>query len=249
MKKILALVLAAVLVLSLGTVAFAAGSDPWNDVKEGDWFYDSVLFVTRKGLVKADGSGAFEPHRGATLGDLALMLVRLTGADAGSPEAAVQTAARWGFWLDAGAEQVLTRQQVVYLLWRYDGALLTEGTLDGFADGDRVDAGMVEAMKWAVAKGLVEGNGDGLLDPAGEASRAVLATIMARFCQEVASGRNYGWTVIEPGAEESDPGSTEPPAASEEPAASVHTDPGCTDPVCTYEPHFGPAEPPAPPAN
>ncbi len=52
------------------------------------------------------------------------------------------------------------------------------------------DAGQVQgyaqpAMAWAVAEGIVEGM-DGNLNPAGNASRAQIATILMRFCEDAA---------------------------------------------------------------
>ena len=42
------------------------------------------------------------------------------------------------------------------------------------------------AMAWAVAENIIRGMEDGTLKPAGNASRAQIATILMRFCEDVA---------------------------------------------------------------
>ncbi len=43
--------------------------------------------------------------------------------------------------------------------------------------------GAVEAMNWAISKGLVNGMGDGTLAPKANSRRAEVAAIFMRFCQ------------------------------------------------------------------
>ena len=42
-------------------------------------------------------------------------------------------------------------------------------------------------MSWAVGSGLISGKGNGVLDPQGTATRAEVAAILARFCQNTAN--------------------------------------------------------------
>ena len=86
-------------------------------------------------------------------------------------------------------ERNVTRQELVTMLWRYarskgypTGA---EAALDAFPDAPAVFPYAREAMRWAVARGIIQG-GDGLLDPAGIATRAQVAAVMARFINNVA---------------------------------------------------------------
>ena len=48
-KRITAMILAASVVLSSGFTSQAA-SNPYDDVYESDWYYDSVMYVRDKGL-------------------------------------------------------------------------------------------------------------------------------------------------------------------------------------------------------
>ena len=83
----------------------------------------------------------------------------------------------------------VTRQQLTAMLYRYarlQGADLSAGAdLTAYPDGDTVPAYAREALSWAVGAGVLRGRADGRLDGGGTASRAELAVLLQRFCQEV----------------------------------------------------------------
>ena len=82
-----------------------------------------------------------------------------------------------------GPEDSLTREQLAVILYRYAGSPEPTGTLDGFVDTASASDYAVDALRWAVGEGLLTGKDGGRLDPAGTASRAELAQILARFAQ------------------------------------------------------------------
>lgn len=55
------------------------------------------------------------------------------------------------------------------------------GDLSQFTDGAKTSGWAAEAMKWAVGCGLIGGKGNGVVDPAGFATRAEVATILQRM--------------------------------------------------------------------
>ena len=83
----------------------------------------------------------------------------------------------------------LTRQQLVTIFYRYAESkgydVSASADLSGYPDAGQVQDYAQPAMAWAVAEGIVEGV-DGTLNPAGNASRAQIATILMRFCEGVA---------------------------------------------------------------
>ena len=54
--------------------------------------------------------------------------------------------------------------------------------LNGFADANTVSTYATDAMRWAVANGLIQGS-DSKLSPKATASRAQVATILMRFME------------------------------------------------------------------
>ena len=82
----------------------------------------------------------------------------------------------------------LTRQQLVTILYRYAESkgydVSASADLSGYPDAGQVQDYAQPAMAWAVAEGIVEGV-DGNLNPAGNATRAQIATILMRFCEGI----------------------------------------------------------------
>ena len=58
--------------------------------------------------------------------------------------------------------------------------------LSGYPDAGQVQDYAQPAMAWAVAENIIQGMEDGTLKPAGNASRAQIATILMRFCEDAA---------------------------------------------------------------
>ena len=77
-------------------------------------------------------------------------------------------------------EGVLSREQLVTMLWRYAGSPAAEGDLSFYTDGGAVSSWAADAVTWAVANGILTGSDSGALNPQGNASRAELATLMVR---------------------------------------------------------------------
>ena len=82
-----------------------------------------------------------------------------------------------------GENDYITREQLVTLLYRYSGNSVAPASdaLEPFADGEQVSSWAEEAMTWAIEAEIIQGKENGLLDPAGTASRAEIAVIIYRM--------------------------------------------------------------------
>lgn len=85
-----------------------------------------------------------------------------------------------------GSNNNINREEIVTMLYRYvnamNGDTSQKADLSVFSDHAKVTAFAADAMAWAVAEGIIKGEGDnGLLNPQGTVSRAVCATIIQRF--------------------------------------------------------------------
>ena len=58
-------------------------------------------------------------------------------------------------------------------------------SLDEYADASQISSYAVTAMQWANSEGLITGVTDTTLDPKGSATRAQVATILMRFCENI----------------------------------------------------------------
>ncbi len=203
------LLLACMIVGMLPATAFAANGDrlPFTDVKQADWFYDEVQYVFENGLMSGTAEAKFQPNATLTRAMLVTVLYRLEGepAASGSPfddvgagqwyTKAVTWAAENGIVSGYGNRkfgpaQAITREQLAAILYRYaqhNGCQTSaEASLAAFRDAPSVSGWAAGAVKWAVASELVSGKGQGILDPAGTATRAETAAILMRFCENIA---------------------------------------------------------------
>lgn len=164
----------------------------YHDVKEGDWFYSAVEYVTEAGLMGDTGHGSFEPNTNTTRAMIWAILARLSGADT-TPVSGPWYSVAQEWAMNSGVSDgtnpngAITREQLVTMLYRYaetHGIDVTEGgmAIREFADFESVSSFAGPAMTWAVNTGLISGI-DGNLVPQGLATRSQVATVLMRFAQ------------------------------------------------------------------
>ena len=167
--------------------------NPYPDVQAGDWYSGAVQFVTEEKLMTGTGKG-FEPNAATTRAMLWTILARMDGADTSSTgtwyTAAQDWAVKHGVSDGTSPDGKITREQLATMLYRYaqSRGLVkadVQGDLSAFTDSVSVSPYAVEAMRWAVETGIVNGM-DGRLDPQGEATRAQMATMLMR-CAKLAA--------------------------------------------------------------
>lgn len=182
----------------------AEWTNPFTDVAAGDWYYDAVAYVCGEGLFNGTDDTSFSPNTVMSRAMLVTVLHRMAGAPAGGENQftdvepnswygpAVSWAAAQGIVNGVGGDRFdpngqVTREQIATILHRYaqkSGSVTgANGDLGQFTDGAAVSDFAVEAMKWAVGSGLISGKGNGILDPSGPATRAEVATLLARYAQ------------------------------------------------------------------
>ncbi len=188
-----------------------AWNNPFNDVAEGDWFYEGVKFVHQNGLFNGTAADTFSPNAPMTRGMLVTVLWRLDGKTAPKAASAFTDVDAKAYYADAIAwaaensvvngiggnkfdpEGEVTREQIAAILSRYAESKGVDTSkraeLASFPDADKVSAYAKDAMAWAVENGLVNGIKNGsetTLAPQGTATRAQVAAILARYVQNTA---------------------------------------------------------------
>lgn len=88
-----------------------------------------------------------------------------------------------------GPNDAVTREQAVKILYTYAqkrGAdTSAQASLDSYTDAGSVAAWAEQAMRWAVAKGVVSGTSSDTLAPRGTTTRAQAAQLIMRFFEIV----------------------------------------------------------------
>ena len=91
MKRLLSILLAALMVMSLGMTAVYAEdladnvTLPFTDVKDGKWYTDAVKYVYANGLMNGMTATTFVPKGELTRAQFAKMLWSLAGSPATEP--------------------------------------------------------------------------------------------------------------------------------------------------------------------
>ena len=180
---------------------------PFRDVDTDDWFYDAVVYAYDTGLMSGVSDDQFAPDATLTRAMVAQMLYSLEGkprtGSAGYADVAFgawyEDAVAWisseglmtGYSDTAfGPDDPLTREQLALILYNYAdwaGYDVRGGvSLGSYIDADSASAWAVEALEWAIDAGLISGRGNGILAPAGTATRAEVAQIFMNFLENVA---------------------------------------------------------------
>lgn len=135
------------------------------------------------------GANRFSPNANTTRGMILTILARIEGVDtSGTPwyAAGQKWAMANGISDGTNMEGEITREQLAAMLYRYAKLkgydVSASADLSGCSDAAKVNTYAVDAMRWAVAEGLIQGMG-GKLNPQSTATRAQVATILMRFLE------------------------------------------------------------------
>ncbi len=205
MKRLISLLLAAILLLSMPFAAFAAEGG-FTDVSKKHWAYEAIQWAQEEGLMTGTGNGAFSPNGVVSRAQLVTVLWRMEGEPAPTKanpfkdltQSWYKKAVIWAN--EAGVVKgtgdgttftpngTLTRETAATMFRRYSeykGYDISDSAdLSSFADGKKVSKWAKDGLAWANAEGLITGvkeNGVLYLKPQGEAGRAQLATILQRY--------------------------------------------------------------------
>ena len=175
-------------------------SREFADVSPDSWASDAVAFTSAHELFNGTGKTTFSPELTMSRGMLAVVLHNLESnpetafndifADVGSGAwyaEAVSWAADRGIATgydngSFGAADPITREQLAVMLWRYAGSPAADSELN-FTDAGNTSSWALEAMSWAVENGIINGFGNGILSPGGQATRAQAAQMMKNFME------------------------------------------------------------------
>jgi hypothetical protein len=182
------------------------------DIKTSDWFYGAVDYAYSNKLFTGTSADTFSPGDSMTRGMFVTVLYRLDGtppvADAGEfPDAADPSQYYYGAvgWANGNsivtgyedgrfqASANISREQMAVIMYRYatykniDVAVESSPAYDAFPDKASVSPYASDAVRWASAKGIINGSNGELL-PGETATRAQVAQIILNFSQNMAEG-------------------------------------------------------------
>ena len=180
----------------------------YADVAANDWFADAVQYVSDKGMMNGTGKNTFGPQLTTTRGMIVTVLYRLEKEPQASAASFTDVASGEYYanavaWANAngivsgygngkfGPNDTITREQLAAILYRYaqfkkyDVSVGEDTNILSYTDAQSVSSYAVPAMQWACGAGVVTGKTGGKLAPKGSATRAEVATMLMRFCENV----------------------------------------------------------------
>lgn len=196
MKKVLSIVIAMAMTLSLLTLG-AAAKETYSDT-QGTWAEAAIERWSGYGMIQGN-NGKFDPNGTLTRGQMATMLARLLKLPAAESAGfsditdetwcadAVNRCAAAGIMLGNNGKAMpnapITRQEAMVMLARALGVAPITDTkaLTKFADADKVGTFAQGYLAALVEAGIVKGTADGKLDPLSNITRAEMVTIVDRL--------------------------------------------------------------------
>ena len=174
------------------TVKIVDNSKYFADVRGANhWSGDSVDFVTSRELFNGTAANQFSPDIAMTRGMILTVLARMEGVDTTDGSIWYEKGVAWavanGLSDGTNPEGMVTREQLAVILFRYAqmkgiSAVTLEENLTGYADDGSISGYAIQAMNWAVSKGIIAGVTETTLEPQSGATRAQVATMLHRFC-------------------------------------------------------------------
>ena len=180
---------------------------PFGDIASSAWYAEAVRYVYENGMMNGTSANTFSPNATTNRAMIVTILHRLENEPAASASGFTDVAAG-SYYADAVAwaaangvingvsetsfapNAPVTREQLAAILYRYAQLkgydVTASGSLNGYADASQTSSYAVAAMQWANAEGLISGISSTVLDPQGSATRAQVATILMRFCENIA---------------------------------------------------------------
>ena len=200
-KKIFTLLISFVMLFNVTANADFAKT-PFADVEKGSWYEGAVSYAYENGLISGTSETEFSPDIALSRAQLVTIIWRMAGEPAADKKTTLDNIAE-GSWYENAVywamensiiksvgdhpEELLTRDETASILYNYAKQQgIAVDTVDAqvlltYNDFFNINAEYVPAMKWAVASGLMQGMGGGMLYPIEHLTRAQTAVILQKF--------------------------------------------------------------------
>ena len=216
MRKAISIVVCFALIIVLMIPVVASS---FTDVVQGKWYETAVNYCVENGYLAGTSTTKFEPNKTVSRA----MVVQVIYSMCGKPPAGGSAPSFddiYGAWytnaviwcqdcgMASGISETkfapnnpVTREQLAQFFMKYAGYRKLDTSkradISSFSDASSVSKWANNAVRWAVAVGLLSGRGNNKLVPKGTATRAEMAQIIYKFAttiQDPKTAADYdGW--------------------------------------------------------
>ncbi len=180
---------------------------PFTDVVDTSWFYAAVKYAYEHKLFGGTSATEFSPEATMTRGMAATILYSLEGSPAVSGKSPFSDVADGQWYAKAvtwaeengivggidsencAPEAGVTREQLAAILYRYaqykkySVSVGEDTNILSYDDAEQISSYAVPAIQWACGSGLMTGRTQTALAPVGTVTRAEVAVMLQRFCE------------------------------------------------------------------
>ena len=184
-------------------------SSAFEDLNLDAWYHEYTDYVIGTGLMNGISETEFAPDLTLSRAMLATVLYRIAGEPEAAVAASFQDVVPGAWYCDAinwaaangvvtgysadqfGPDDPVTREQMATMLWRFaksegvDVSAAEETDILRYTDASQVSEYAMSAMRWACGSGIINGVTEDQLVPKGNATRAQVAAMLQRFCENV----------------------------------------------------------------
>ena len=171
---------------------------PFTDVPADAWYAEAVRYCNEQGIMNGAAGTVFSPNASMTRPMLAGVLYRMAGSPVVTAGTSFTDAAEGAWYSDAiswasqagilsgygngvfGVNDMVTREQIAAVLWRYDGSPAALEA-EGFADVADISPWALPAVNWARVSDILNGKAGNRFDPKSAVTRGEAANILYHY--------------------------------------------------------------------
>ena len=191
-----------------GTAEDNCPSLAFSDLNTSMWYHEYVDYAIENGLMVGTGEDVFSPDGTLTRAQAVTVLWRMENEPQVNYTVTFEDVAADQWYTEAiswaaseeivlgngdgtfGTDDPITREQLAAILYRYAASkgydVTTKGDPSSFTDASEISDWAYKAMQWAFGTELMQGNGDGTINPTGSTRRCEFATMAMRFIEQIA---------------------------------------------------------------
>lgn len=176
-------------------------TNTFTDVATGTWYYEAVKFVSKNGLMNGSSGNLFEPDANLSRAMLTQILYNKEGKPTVTSSSRFTDVSSDVWYTDAvnwaavngivggygnglfGPNDNVTREQLAVMLWRYIGSPTATNKDLKFSDASEAGGYALDALRWAVENGVINGKDGGALTPKSLATRAQVAQMLKNYLE------------------------------------------------------------------
>ena len=213
-RKLIALVTALVLLMSVIPAVSAKGVLNMKDMYRDQWFYSAANYCISNSLMVGTSNVSFSPKNDVTRAMFVQTLYRMSEEKFTGKSVSFNDVKKKDWFKEAvdwaashkivrgvskkefHPQDAITREQIAVMIKNYakyrkyikNDEAIDSTVLDQYADRDSISSWAKKALAWAVNMHLIGGYTDGTILPKETTNRAEVAVVIAKFCE---------WTVIQ----------------------------------------------------